>query len=71
MTKLTLQLEKMTCPSCMKKITNHVDALDGVEKMKILFSASKGRVLFDEAILSENKIIEEIETIGYTAKKIK
>lgn len=70
MNNVTLQLEKLTCPSCMQKITDHVEALAGVEQTKILFNASKARVFFDEAVLSEDTIIHEIETIGYAADKI-
>lgn len=71
MTNITLQLEKLTCPSCMKKITDTVDALEGLEKTKILFDSSKARVIFKEAIVSEDTIIRKIEDIGYKAEKIK
>lgn len=70
MNKLTLQLEKLTCPSCMQKIIHHIDALAGVEKTKILFNTNKARVVFDEEVLSEDTIIHEIETVGYAADKI-
>lgn len=71
MNKMTLQLEKLTCPSCMQKITQHINELAGVEKTKILFNVSKARVIFDQTILSEDTIINEIKNIGYAAKKIK
>lgn len=71
MNKITLQLEKLTCPSCMQKITQHINELAGVEKTKILFNVSKARVIFDQTILSEDTIINEIKNIGYAAKKIK
>jgi copper chaperone CopZ len=71
MHNITLQLEKLTCPSCMQKIIQHIEALTGVEKTKILFNASKARVFFDQTKLSEDTIINEIENIGYTAEKIK
>ena len=71
MTNITLQLEKLTCPSCMQKITNTVNDLVGVDQTKILFDASKARVIYDETEISTEEIIQKIEDIGYTAEKIK
>ena len=71
MTNITLQLEKLTCPSCMQKITNTVNDLVGVNQTKILFDASKARVIYDEAEISTEEIIQKIEDIGYAAEKIK
>lgn len=70
MTMTTLQLEKLTCPSCMQKITDTVNDLVGVERTKILFDASKARVFYDTSVISIEKIIQKIEDIGYTAEKI-
>ena len=70
MTNITLQLEKLTCPSCMQKITNTVNDLVGVNQTKILFDASKARVIYDETEISTEEIIQKIEDIGYTAEKI-
>lgn len=41
MKKLTIQLETLTCPSCMQKIENATKALQGVQKesVKVLFNA--------------------------------
>ena len=43
MKKATLQLETLSCPSCMAKIEGAVKNIDGVEKdtIKVLFNASK------------------------------
>lgn len=71
MTTTTLQLEKLTCPSCMQKITTTVDELNGVKQIKILFNASKARVYFDDAAISTKEIIQKIEEIGYAAEEIK
>lgn len=66
----TLQLEELTCPSCMKKITDTVNALTGVERTKILFDSSKARVTYDEKAISEEEIINRIIEISYDATKI-
>ena len=67
----TLQLEKLTCPSCMQKITDTVNEMKGVENTKILFDRSKARVFYNEAVISENNIINKIVQIGYDAKAVK
>lgn len=70
MTDITLQLEQLTCPSCMKKITDTVNDLKGVERTKVLFDSSKARVSYIEEKISERDIISKIEEIGYSAQKI-
>lgn len=70
MNQVTLQLEKLTCPSCMQKITATINNLKGVNKMKILFNSSKARVFFNEDSISDQEIIEKIQEIGYDAEKI-
>ena len=71
MNHTTLQLEKLTCPSCMQKITDTVNEMKGVENTKILFDRSKARVFYNEAVISENNIINKIVQIGYDAKAVK
>ena len=71
MNQKTLQLEKLTCPSCMQKIIDTVNDLAGVEQTKILFDRSKARVFYNEAVISENNIINKIVQIGYDAKAVK
>lgn len=66
----TLQLEKLTCPSCMQKISNNVEALNGVNQAKILFDASKARVYFNESSITTEEIIQKIEELGYAAEEI-
>jgi len=45
----TIQLETLTCPSCIQKIEGAVKNLEGIEKesVKVLFNASKLKVDFD------------------------
>ena len=70
MNQTTLQLEKLTCPSCMQKITDTINELKGVANTKILFDRSKARVFFDEALISEREIMQEIIELGYDVTKI-
>lgn len=67
MQKATIQLETLTCPSCMKKIENGVKSLDGVSKesLKVLFNSSKLRVEFDDEKVSIKDIEHVIDKLGY------
>ncbi|HRL52519.1 MAG TPA: metal-binding protein, partial [Enterococcus aquimarinus] len=43
MQKATIQLETLSCPSCLQKIENAMKGLNGIDKdsVKVLFNSSK------------------------------
>ena len=71
MQKATIQLETLTCPSCMQKIENGVKSLDGVSKesLKVLFNSSKVRVEFEDEKVSIKDIENAIDKLGYEVMK--
>lgn len=71
MKKATLQLETLTCPSCMQKIDNAIKSLDGVDKesVNVLFNSSKVKLNFDDEKLAIDTIEKTISTLGYEVKK--
>ena len=71
MSKATIQLESLTCPSCLQKIDNAVKGLDGVEKesVNVMFNSSKVKLNFDDSKIDINKIEEAISKLGYEVKK--
>lgn len=71
MQKATIQLETLTCPSCMQKIENAVKSIDGVDKenLSVLFNSSKVKVNFDDGKLSIKDIENAIDKLGYKVKK--
>lgn len=71
MQKATIQLETLTCPSCMQKIENGVKSLEGVNKesVKVLFNSSKVRVEFDDEKVSIEDIENAINKLGYEVLK--
>ena len=73
MQKATIQLETLSCPSCIQKIDNAVKGLDGVEKdsVKVMFNASKVKADFDEAATTIENIENAIENLGYPVTKSK
>ena len=71
MKKATIQLETLTCPSCVLKIESATKSLNGVDKesVKVLFNASKVKLEFDEERLTVQDIEKAITTLGYEVKK--
>jgi len=71
MKKATIQLEMLTCPSCVQKIENAVKSLNGVEKesVKILFNSSKVKFDFDDEKLSLEDAEKAIAVLGFEVKK--
>ena len=73
MQKATIQLETLSCPSCMQNIENAVKGINGVnqDSLKIMFNASKVKVDFDSEVVVINDIEEAIEDLGYPVVKSK
>ena len=71
MQKATIQLETLTCPSCMQKIENAVKSLDGIDKnsLSVLFNSSKVKLNFDDGKISIKDIENAIDKVGYEVKK--
>ena len=71
MKKATIQLETLTCPSCMQKIENAVKSLEGVERdtLSVSFNSSKVKLDFDDEKISIKDIENAINRLGYEVKK--
>jgi len=73
MKKAVIQLETLSCPSCLQKIENAVKGLNGVnqDSLKVLFNASKVKLDFDSEKITINEIEKAIEDLGYPVVKSK
>lgn len=67
MKKLNMQLETLTCPSCLEKIEKGVKSLEGVDKdsVKVLFNSAKVKLNFDENVLDSKEVENKIRSLGY------
>lgn len=67
MQKANIQLETLTCPSCLQKIEGAVGGLNGIDKnsLKVMFNASKVKVNFDGDVISIEEIEKAIQDLGY------
>ncbi|WP_420494127.1 heavy-metal-associated domain-containing protein [Macrococcus psychrotolerans] len=70
MKQLTLQLETLTCPSCLASIEGLLKNIKGVEAPKVLFNASKAKMQFDPAIVEPEEVQQAIEKHGYEVLKV-
>lgn len=73
MKSATIQLETLTCPSCMQKIEGALKGVEGVDEKSIIvsFNSSKAKFDFDEEKVSIEEIEEQIQKVGYDVLKSK
>ena len=71
MQKTTIQLETLTCPSCLLKIEAAIKALTGVQKgsVQVMFNASKVKLAYDGELLTIRDIEQAITALGYRVIK--
>ncbi len=71
MQKAVINLETLSCPSCLQKIENALKGLEGIEKesIEVLFNSSRVRVNFDANIVTIEAIEKAIEDLGYPVIK--
>lgn len=60
-----LPIRGMSCASCVERIETGLSKLEGVQEVSVNFAAEKGAVLYDPSRVSVNRIVREIENIGY------
>lgn len=67
MSNATIQLETLTCPSCMAKIEGALKGMDGIDKesVKVMFNASRVKVDFDNDSVDIKDIENSIQKLGY------
>ncbi|RFA33945.1 heavy metal-binding protein [Virgibacillus dokdonensis] len=65
MAKAILQLEPLTCPSCIKKIETALGKESGVQSVRVLFNASKVKMEFDDQKIDGEQLAEKISKLGY------
>lgn len=71
MKKVSIQLEELGCPSCVKKIETALKKQEGVGEVNILFNSSKAKVEYDENVIEPDKIAKIINDLGYEVLSVK
>lgn len=65
--KINLSISGMHCTSCAGIIERSLKKLEGVSEAHVNFTAEKASILFDENLVSKEKLIEVIDKAGYKA----
>ena len=71
MKKISIQLEELGCPSCVKKIETALKRQDGIGEVNILFNSSKAKIEYDEAVIESDKVVKIISDLGYEVLSVK
>lgn len=65
MKKTTISISGMHCASCAQKIESNLSRLKGIKSANVNIATERATVEFNEKIISEDKINNVIEKLGY------
>lgn len=68
--KCTIQIEGMTCASCVANIERNMKKVDGIKNIVVALMAGKADVQYDPSYIMPHQIANKIEDLGYGAKII-
>lgn len=68
--RLTIQLDDLSCPSCMIKIQKALTGQPGLSDLKVLFNASKIKLTLDNTVNDVDSIKTILNRLGYPVQKI-
>jgi P-type Cu+ transporter len=71
MEQCLLQIDKINCASCVKKIESRLSDLEGVIKASVNFANGQATVDFDREKINEEHIAKAISDLGYPAHSLK
>lgn len=71
MNKTVLTLETITCPTCIVKIEDALNRMEGIEELKFLFQASKIRAIFNQHLVTAEEIAAAIKKSGFEVRHYK
>lgn len=71
MKKANIQLETLTCPSCIQKIEGAVKKMEGIQEdtLKVSFNSSIVKFDFDEDKVTLHDVEKAIVRLGYDVLK--
>jgi len=69
-TKITLQIEGMTCASCAQNIEKALNKANGVSKANVNFATERAVVSYDPKQTDVSKLVDVVEVAGYSANEI-
>ncbi len=70
MKTLLLEVKDMHCSNCTMKLQALEDDLPGVDAVDASYHSQKMKVVYDEADVTPDKIMEAVRKLGYTPELI-
>lgn len=67
--QIILKIENIHCQACVSNIERNIGKLDGIEEAVVNLATNNGRFIYDENKITIEKIIENINKLGYKAIK--
>ncbi|MCZ9311712.1 heavy-metal-associated domain-containing protein [Weissella koreensis] len=68
--KVTMQLDDLSCPSCMIKIQKALAGQSGLSDIKVLFNASKIKLNLDDTLNDVDQIKIILNHLGYPVHRV-
>ncbi|CAH0548646.1 unnamed protein product [Brassicogethes aeneus] len=66
--EVDLEINGMTCASCVHKIESKIFNLSGVTSAKVALTTQRGKFVYDPEVTGPRNIIEEINKLGFEAQ---
>jgi copper chaperone len=69
--KVTLMLEGLHCGHCAETVANGLKKLKGVMSVEVVYTTSKGKVVYDPDVVKVEDLIKTVKDLGYGVKSYK
>ena len=66
-TMITLSINGMSCPSCVRHVEAALSKVPGVEEAVVDLAAGRARVSYNSFIAKPGEMIKAVEQAGYSA----
>lgn len=66
-----LRSSELSCPSCVAKIKNYLNAVDGVADAEVQFNTGKIEVRHDPGRASQEQLVAAVRAAGYESRVAK
>lgn len=69
--KVTLMLEGLHCAHCAETVASGLKKVKGVKSVEVVYTTSKGKVVYDPDIVKVEDLIKAVTSLGYGIKGVK
>ncbi|MBQ3100805.1 MAG: heavy-metal-associated domain-containing protein [Clostridia bacterium] len=63
-----IDIDGMSCPHCVKRVQDTLNALKGVKKAKVDLASKSADVSYVESKISRDEIVNAVNHLGFCAK---